>query len=183
MIHSAWTLDLNLSYFGDEIIQLARAWGRIQFSLNVIVDQENILWTRQRTAMLEYSSAAKKMRYSFLALLGLFTTLSLAIILSRVLHRRLAILAGGMNKYAAGNWDERLEVPEDGDLAQLSEAFNEMAGQLQRKDEELNHAIEVLIDSQAELTGGVFQLGVAGGSKDTGTVGCQLKIAVDGEGF
>lgn len=149
-IYNVWTYDPNLSYLGDEIEKLARAWDRIQFSLNVIVDQENSRFAERRNEMVEYSET-EKIRFSIMALLGLVTTLFLAVVLSRVLHRRLAVLAEGMKNYAAGDLDARLKVPDDDDLGQLNDAFNEMAGQLQRKDEELNQTIEVLVDSQAEL--------------------------------
>jgi len=148
-IYNIWTFDPNLSCLGDEIEKLRYAWDRIQFSMNVIIDAESGRFENQRKQMAASATAAK-VRFAGLAGIGLIMAIIFAISLRRVLNRRLVTLAEGMKSYADGNWDARLEVREDGELAQLSEAFNEMAVQLQLKDEELNQTIEILVDSQAE---------------------------------
>lgn len=149
-IYNIWSFDPNLSYLEDEIDKLSHAWDRIQFSLNVIIDEESSRFEAQRTQIADVATVTK-IRFTLMAIIGLVAALLLAMLLSRVLHRKLATLARGMKSYADGDWDARLEVSPDDDLAQLSESFNSMAGQLQRKDEELNQTIEILIDSQAEL--------------------------------
>mgnify|MGYP001376050233 CR=1 FL=1 len=149
-IYKIWDYDPNLSYLGDEIIKLARAWDRIQYQLGNIIDAENERFSQLRVEVLAEAQQAR-LSFSLLAAWVLVSEIGLAVLLSRVLQRRLMTLAQGMQAYAEGDGDARVEVPEHDDLTHLSAAFNEMATQLQRKDEELNQTIENLVDSQAEL--------------------------------
>lgn len=149
-IYKIWDYDPNLSYLGDEIEKLSQAWDRIQYQLGVMIDAENERFAQLRGDVLAGAQQAR-LRFSLLAAWGLFSAIGLALLLSRVLQRRLLALAKGMQAYAEGDLDARVEVPGHDDLTQLSVAFNEMATQLQRKDEELNQAIETLVDSQSEL--------------------------------
>ncbi|SHJ73005.1 PAS domain S-box-containing protein/diguanylate cyclase (GGDEF) domain-containing protein [Malonomonas rubra DSM 5091] len=149
-IYNVWSFDPNLSYLGDEIKKLSEAWDRIQFNLNVIIDDESERFENQRQQMRADADAAKR-RFTILLGAGLLFAVLLAMLLSRALRKRLEVLAAGMKRYADGHWNERLDVARDADLSLLSEAFNEMASQLQCKDEELNQSIESLVESQTKL--------------------------------
>lgn len=142
-IYNIWKFDPNLSYLNDEIEKLKSKWDEIQTMLNLILDNERSHFDAQRIKITHEAKNAR-IRFFTMALFGLVTAFSLAILLSNVLQRKLNSLISGMKAYGAGNSDVRLSMKNDPDLEPLCQAFNEMADELQGSQAELRSAHDTL---------------------------------------